>query len=75
MAAPVVAAAIAVAIGTAEVVQITESTKNYDRYIAYKAANQPLTSLQGLDMKNPDNAMQLITAISALATESLGKPQ
>lgn len=75
VAAPVVAAAIAVAIGTAEVVQITESTKNYDRYIAYKAANQPLTSLQGLDMKNPDNAMQLITAISALATESLGKPQ
>lgn len=75
VAAPVVAAAIAVAIGTAEVVQITESTKNYDRYIAYKAANQPLTSLQGLDMKNPDNSMQLIAAISALATESLGKPQ
>lgn len=75
VAAPVIAAAIAVAIGTAEVVQITESTKNYDRYIAYKAANQPLTTLQGLDMKNPDNTMQLITAISALATESLGKPQ
>lgn len=74
-AAPAVAAAIAMAIGTAEVVQIVESTKNYDRYVAYKAANQPLTSLKGLDMTNPDNSMQLITAIGAMATESLGKVQ
>lgn len=71
-AGPAIAAAVAIAIGTAEVVQIVETTKNYDRYIAYKAANQPLDSLQGLNMDNPDNAMQLIAAIGALAVESLG---
>lgn len=75
VAAPLIAAAIATAIGVAEVVQIAESTKNYDRYIAYKDANKPLSTLQGLDMKNPDNAMQLLTAISAMTTESLGKLQ
>jgi len=65
-------AAVAAAIGVAEAVQIVETTKNYDRYIAYKAANKPLTSLQGFEMNNPDNAMQMITALSSMMVQSIG---
>lgn len=75
VAAPAIVAVIATAIGTAEAIRIVESTKNYDRYIAYKENNPAIDSLQGLDMKNPDHAMQLITAISAMATASLGESQ
>src|SRR5690606_3073903 len=65
-AGPAIVAVIAAAIGTAEAVRIAESTKNYDRYIAYKENNPAITSLQGLDLKNPDHIMQLTTAIGAM---------
>lgn len=73
VAPPLVVATIAVAIGVAEAVQVVESAKNYDRYVAYKANNKPIDSLQGLDMKNPDNAMQLIAALTSMVADSVGK--
>ncbi|THF67290.1 filamentous hemagglutinin N-terminal domain-containing protein [Pseudothauera nasutitermitis] len=75
VAAPAIVAVIAAAIGTAEAILIAESTNNYDRYVAYKENNQAVDSLSGLNLNNKDHVMQLMTAISAMATASLGSAQ
>ncbi|MBO9538095.1 MBG domain-containing protein [Herbaspirillum sp.] len=66
----------AVIMSVMEGIKVAESTKNYDRYVAYKAANKSIQTLDGLNLSNPDNLLQLGTAMTALLGTSLGvKPQ
>jgi hypothetical protein len=69
---PAVIAAAAIVIGVTETMQQVESTKNYERYVAYKQANKSLLTLGGLDLSNPDNMLQLSTAMSSMLCASLG---
>ncbi|MDD5333956.1 MAG: MBG domain-containing protein [Rhodoferax sp.] len=70
---PAVIVAVAVAIGVAEANAVAESTKNYERYQAYKDANKPLASLNKIDLSNKDNLAQVATAIQTLLAQSFGK--
>lgn len=70
VAGPAIIATAAAAIGIAEAVETVQSTKNYDRYVAFKKDNQQLTSLKGLDLNNKNNLGGAMLAIQSLIVQS-----